>query len=183
MLDSLIQKMNIKDFLISKHGVYYSSTYGGLPNLSDFSYNKTNFIETYRKTFNPRLHTQLNPTINLSELNIKYRFNNIFEVFTSSHFSSMHALNSAFIDIKAGKVEQALVFSVFDCENKQFFEKHLRNKEKYHLSEGVVGLIFQKEDLPFIEKYKFKRFDNKIYYGSADYLMNLCLEVNSEIKQ
>ncbi|NTW83468.1 MAG: hypothetical protein HGB36_08900 [Chlorobiaceae bacterium] len=86
------------------------------------------FADQYRKAHNPKMFLMQLPNLAAAQMGIFLGIMGPMNVFNSSGFGSIHALEQAEMDLNSGRVSAALVCSAFSFENPLVVERIRRQK-------------------------------------------------------
>lgn len=100
------------------------------------------FADQYRKAHNPKMFLMQLPNLAAAQMGIFLGIMGPMNVYNSSSYGSIHALEQAEMDLHEGRVSAALVCSAFSFENPLVLERIRRQKLCDRiLSEGAAALL------------------------------------------
>jgi hypothetical protein len=103
---------------------------------------ESEYAEQYRKTHNPKMFLMQLPNLAAAQLGIFLGIMGPVNVFNSSRYGSIHALEQAEKDLAEGYVEAALVCSAFSFENPLVLERIRRQDLMGRvLCEGAAAML------------------------------------------
>ncbi len=108
---------------------------------------RDDFAEQYRKCRNPKMFLMQLPNLAPAQMGIFLGIMGPLNVYNSSTYGSIHALEQAEADLEDGNIECALVCSAFSFENPLVLERINRQKlNRRVLCEGAGALLLTRND-------------------------------------
>lgn len=129
------------------------------------------FVLAYRKCRNPKMYLKQLPNIVPAQMGIFFGLQGPMNVYTHSRMAGWHALDQAEQDLRAGRVEMALVCTAHAFDD-FIVVKRTSYQDPRTLSEGAAGILLGRS-----EKTKdwesLIHSDPKHYFGIGDAIINL----------
>jgi 3-oxoacyl-(acyl-carrier-protein) synthase len=129
------------------------------------------FAERYRKAHNPKMFLMQLPNLAAAQMGIFLGITGPMNVFNSSGYGSIHALEQAEDDLHAGRVSAALVCSAFSFENPLVLERiHRQKLGSRVLCEGAAAILLTADGVK--SKWDDNSYDTtESYYGISHQLV------------
>lgn len=129
------------------------------------------FAEQYRKVHNPKMFLMQLPNLAAAQMGIFLGIMGPMNVYNSSAYGSIHALEQAEEDLLEGRVSAALVCSAFSFENPLVLERIRRQKlDERILCEGSAAMLLTADG----QKSEWRDIDcnaTTSYYGISHQLI------------
>ena len=123
------------------------------------------FAEQYKKLRNPKMFLMQLPNLAAAQMGIFLGILGPLNVYNSSSYGSMHALEQAEMDLHEGRVDAALVCSAFSFENPMILERISRQPlQDRVLCEGAAALLLT-ADGTYSDWKNFDYNATESYYG------------------
>lgn len=129
------------------------------------------YAEQYRKSRNPKMFLMQLPNLAAAQAGIFLGIMGPLNVYNSSTYGSIHALNQAESDLETGRVEAALVCSAFSFENPLVLERiRRRDLNDRVLCEGAAAMLLTAGE-PRVNWTKLDCNDTHAYHGISHQLI------------
>ncbi|KUL32850.1 beta-ketoacyl synthase N-terminal-like domain-containing protein [Chlorobium limicola] len=129
------------------------------------------YAEQYRKSRNPKMFLMQLPNLAAAQAGIFLGIMGPLNVYNSSTFGSLHALNQAESDLETGRIDAALVCSAFSFENPLILERiRRRNLNDRVLCESAAAMLLRAGETR-INWTKENFDDTRAYYGISHQLV------------
>ncbi|NTU97968.1 MAG: hypothetical protein HGA62_09175 [Chlorobiaceae bacterium] len=128
------------------------------------------YADRYRKSHNPKMFLMQLPNLAAAQMGVFLGIMGPMNVFNSSSYGSIHALQQAEEDLAEGRIDAALVCSAFSFENPLVLERIRRqNLSDRVLCEGAAAMLLEADGKQNLWLDEYSRTDS--YYGISHQLI------------